>query len=106
LATWPQLRPDLPADGIVFVLNHQTNTHPLDRDAAPYRRPEFVTSLPFPVITTRELFDWWRLGEHAAVRAAVFGSGERAAPAAQLPTSDQPDADTPKRRRLLGRPRR
>jgi hypothetical protein len=47
LGTWPQLRPDLPADGIVFVLNHQTNTHPLDRDAVPYRRPEFVTSLTF-----------------------------------------------------------
>lgn len=74
LSTWPQLRPDLPVDGIVLVLNHQTKTHPLDRDAEPYRRPEFVESLQFPVVTTRQLFYWWRAGDHETLRVAVMGT--------------------------------
>jgi hypothetical protein len=80
LATWPRLRPDLPVEGVVLVLNHQTNTHPLDRDPAPYRRPEFVSSLQMPIFTTRQLFDWWRSGEHEAIRAAIFGRHANATP--------------------------
>jgi hypothetical protein len=79
LATWPKLRPELPVDGVVLVLNHQANTHPLDRDAAPYRRPEFVASLTFPVLSTLQLFNWWRTGNHEAPRAALFGPMDGAA---------------------------
>jgi hypothetical protein len=102
LATWPRLRPDLPADDVVLVLNHQTNTHPLDRDAAPYRRPEFVASLPFSVLTTRQLFDWWRSGDHPAVRAAVFGTAAHVATSGRPSTGDQSPLSR-KRRRLFDR---
>ena len=88
LSTWPQLRASLPVDGVVLVLNHQTKTHPLDREGQPYRRPEFVASLEFAVLTTRQLFDWWRAGDHDAVRAAVMGTPHRDTPVANMaPTS-------------------
>jgi hypothetical protein len=73
LATWPELRTDLPVTGVVLVINHQTKTHPLDR-TAPYTRPEFVASLSVPVLTTRQLFDWWRVGAFAQLRSAVIGN--------------------------------
>jgi hypothetical protein len=73
LATWPHLRPDLPAEGVVLVLNHQTNTHPLDRTPQPFTRPEFVAALTSPVLTTRQLFDWWRVGDFSRIRSALFG---------------------------------
>lgn len=74
LATWPALRPELPVEGIVLVLNHQTRLNPLDRPNEPYARPEFVQSLKIPVITTRRLFDWWQAGDAAEIVAAVFGA--------------------------------
>jgi hypothetical protein len=74
LATWPALRPELPVEGIVLVLNHQTRLNPLDRPNEPYTRPEFVQSLKIPVITTRRLFDWWRAGDAAEIVEAVFGA--------------------------------
>jgi hypothetical protein len=48
-ATWPALRPELPVEGVVLVLNHQTRLHPLDRAEEPYTRPEFVQSLKIMV---------------------------------------------------------
>lgn len=72
LATWPQLRPDIAVSGVVLVLNHQTKTHPLDRSAAPYSRAEFIASLSFPVVTTMQLFEWWRQDDRSAIRSAFF----------------------------------
>jgi hypothetical protein len=74
LATWPALRPDLPVEGVVLVVNHQTRLHPFDRPDEPYSRPEFVQSLKVPVITTRRMFDWWRAGNAPAILAATFGA--------------------------------
>jgi hypothetical protein len=79
----------------VLVLNHQTNTHPLDRQAAPYSRREFFDALTFPILTTRQLFDWWRADDHEAVRVAVFGAASAKAaaqkkdPSAELPHQPQ-----------------
>lgn len=72
LATWPQLRPDIAVTDVVLVINHQTRTHPLDRSPAPYARREFVASVQFPVLSSMQLFDWWRTEKHDAVRAALF----------------------------------
>jgi hypothetical protein len=66
--TWPGAY----LDGVVLVLNHQTNIHPLDRDSAPYRRREFLEALTFPVLTIRQLYDWWRTHDHGAIGLA-FG---------------------------------
>lgn len=88
LGTWPELRADLPVDDVVLVLNHQSKTHPLDRDAEPYRRPEFVASLAFPVVTTRQLFDWWRNGDHETVRTTVLGIRPDAPPTDPPPPND------------------
>jgi hypothetical protein len=73
-ATWPALRPELPVEGVVLVLNHQTRLHPLDRVDEPYTRPEFVQSLKISVITTRRLFDYWRARDAAGIFEAVFGA--------------------------------
>jgi hypothetical protein len=39
----------------------------------PYQRPEFVSSLQFPVIAAMYLFDWWRTNDMAAVVDAITG---------------------------------
>ena len=72
LATWPELCPDLAVEGVTLVINYQIRTHPLDRWPQPYVRSEFVATLTFPVISTLELFDFWRLGDHSAIRSAIF----------------------------------
>lgn len=72
LRTWPQLRPNLPLDGAALVVNHQTRLPPGDRLRSVYDRPEFAESLEFPVISTVQLYDWWRRGDHGAIRDA-FG---------------------------------
>jgi hypothetical protein len=73
LATWPQLRPDEPVDGGLLVVNHQHKLHPWERAPRVYTRPQFVAALTVPVLSTVELFDWWRLGDWSAIRAAVLG---------------------------------
>lgn len=72
LQTWPNLRPVVSVEGVVLVLNYQTKTHPLDRWQSPYQRREFLTSLAIPVVSSRQLFDWWRLGDFKALRDALF----------------------------------
>jgi hypothetical protein len=74
LRTWPALRPNDPVDGIVLVLNHQTRIHPDDRQPEPYARREFLQSLTMPVIPTRRLFDWWRVGDEPAIVTSIFGT--------------------------------
>ena len=72
LDTWPQLRPDIQVEGITLIVNHQTNTHPLNRSAVVYSRPEFVQSLTMPVVTTLELSNAWRHTDFEAIRDAIF----------------------------------
>lgn len=103
LDTWPQLRPDEPVTGGVLVVNHQHKRHPSERTARVYSRPEFVDGLTVPVISTIELFNWWRTSDSAAIRNAALGAEQTttdtalAAPTA--PTPAVPTAPSPRRRR-------
>lgn len=111
LRTWPQLRPADPVDGGVLVVNHQHRTEPGERSASVYARPEFVAALTVLVLSTRQLFDWWRASDWAAIRQAVFGDTDIAAEAedTEQPPSPPPasaqteDPDPRPRRRLFGR---
>jgi len=73
LRTWPQLRPGEPVDGGVLIINHQHRLDPALRSPQVYSRPEFVDSLTTPVISTRALFDWWRVADWPVIREAVLG---------------------------------
>ncbi|MCX4460326.1 hypothetical protein OG585_52225 (plasmid) [Streptomyces sp. NBC_01340] len=76
LETWPRLRPDEPVSDGVLIVNHQHKLHPSESTMAVYSRPEFVAaldSLPVTVISTVELFNWWRADDWTAIRMAVLG---------------------------------
>jgi hypothetical protein len=102
LDTWPQLRPDEPVGGGVLLVNHQHRLHPAERTARVYSRPEFVAALTMPVISTVELFNWWRTSDWPAIRTAVLGAeSPRTVPRPTAPASPTPAAPTapPPRRR-------
>ena len=74
LETWPQLRPAEPASGGILIVNHQHRLHPSERAADVYSRPEFMSSLSVTVLSTMELFQWWRAADWTAIRTAVLGA--------------------------------
>jgi hypothetical protein len=76
LATWPSLRPGDPIHGAALVVNHQHRLPPHERSTEVYTRPEFVSSLQFPVISTMTLFNWWRAEDWTSIRAALLGGAE------------------------------
>lgn len=99
LDTWPQLRPDEPVTGGVLVVNHQHKLHPSERSAHVYSRPEFVAALPVTVVSTVELFHWWRAADWTAIRTAVLGAGPSpaAATAASVEAAAGPALSPPSR---------
>ena len=112
LRTWPQLRPGDPVDEGVLVVNHQYRMEPDERSASVYARPEFLAALTIPVLSTRQLFDWWRSSDWAAIREAVLGdtsSGGREAtgrgptPSTTPSATGTEDAEPRMRRRRFGR---
>ncbi|MFD4764195.1 hypothetical protein ACFWOJ_36870 [Streptomyces sp. NPDC058439] len=68
-----------------MIVNHQHRLDPAERPVEVYQR-RVVDALPFPVITSGDLFRWWRTQDWAAVQAAVLGQahsgGERDEPPA------------------------
>ncbi|GGM23016.1 hypothetical protein GCM10007977_025260 [Dactylosporangium sucinum] len=107
LDTWPQLRPDLPVTGGVLVVNHQHKLPPAERPAQVYTRPEFVASLPVTVLSSMELFGWWRAGDWPAIRSAILGAEPTAAPVPpQSPTASHPGQAPPDPSRSWWRRRR
>ena len=104
LGTWPNLRPDLPLDGGVLIVNHQHKLPPQERTATVYNHKPFTDSLSFPVISTRDIFEWWRTGDWAAVRDAVLGPIQ-ADPAANPPDAS-PGSGTSPSKEQSGRPGR
>lgn len=88
LDTWPQLRPDEPVTGGVLVVNHQHKLHPSERAAHVYSRPEFVAALSVTVVSTLELFRWWRAADWTAIRTAVLGTDPRPATTPAAPVED------------------
>lgn len=88
LTTWPELRADHPVAGAALIVNHQHSRLPHERDTEVYRRKEFVATLPFPVLASRRLFDWWRASDWDALRRAILGA------AGQASGPDAPEART------------
>jgi hypothetical protein len=73
LATWPELQPQIPVEGITMVVNHQIRTHPIERSPEVYSRIEFVRALAdIRVVSCVELHNLWRAGNFEAMRERVF----------------------------------
>lgn len=73
LSTWPSLKPDVPLDGGLLVVNHRTRLPPEQRPAEVYPRGPFADSLEVPVVGSLQLLHWWRQEDWEAIRQAVFG---------------------------------
>ncbi|QFZ22746.1 hypothetical protein [Saccharothrix syringae] len=73
LDTWAVVSPGQPVEGGTLVVNHDLRVPPSQRTRPVYRRREFVASLTLPVISTLDLYDWWRAGNWDAIRTAVWG---------------------------------
>jgi hypothetical protein len=69
--TWPQLRPGEPVDGAVLVVNHERRRDPRTRSTAVYARPEFVASLDILILSSMQLFHWWRAEGWESIRRAL-----------------------------------
>jgi hypothetical protein len=94
LDTWRELQPQRPVGGGALIINHQHKLHPDQRSQRVYERREFVNTLTVPVIATRDLFDWWKESDWAAIQHAVL---DTALPANELttPTRTTDQATTP-----------
>ena len=95
LAIWPQLQPEQPVTGGVLVVNHQHRQHPTERTAQVYSRPEFVAALPVTVVSTVELFGWWRTENRTAIRNVMLGTEASQRTVAKPPTEGAEDPPTP-----------
>lgn len=79
LDTWPQLRPQQPVAGGVLIVNHQHKLGPSERSREVYTRRGFVDALQVTVLSARQLFDWWREEDWAAIRGhGVIPAGNSA----------------------------
>ena len=75
ISTWPTLQPpQQPLTHSALIVNHQYRRAPRERPGQVYARAEFVSSLPFPVISARQLFDWWRTSDWPAITSAISAS--------------------------------
>ncbi|OFV75256.1 hypothetical protein RERY_41040 [Rhodococcus erythropolis] len=73
LATWAGEHPSESVSGGTLIVNHERKADPSDRSRQVYARPEFVNSLDVRVVSTLDLFDWWKLSDWSAIRVAVLG---------------------------------
>jgi hypothetical protein len=89
LQTWPAMRPSEPVSGGVLVVNHQHKLDPAERSAEVFSRPEFVATLTVTVLSSRQVFDWWRASDWESIRGAVMGR------AAHRATTAAPDEAVP-----------
>lgn len=70
LDAWPRVRPGQPVTTGMLIVNHQYRKPPRERAERVYGRAEIA---PFPVLSTRQLFDWWRGSDWDAVHTAILG---------------------------------
>ena len=99
LTTWPQLRPGEPVTGGVLVVNHQHGQHPAQRTPRVYSRPEFVAALRVTVVSTLQLFHWWRDENWNTIRASILGTADSTAHAEAPAAADSVAAAPPSRPR-------
>jgi hypothetical protein len=71
LRTWPPPGWE-PVEGGVLIVNDQHRLPPSERREAVYDRPEFLRTLPAPVVSTRQLFEWWRSAAWDRIRDSIF----------------------------------
>jgi hypothetical protein len=88
--TWPQLRPGQPVTCAALIVNHQHKLDPANRTQDVYQRREFIETLAFPALATRDIFEWWRDKDWTAVRTGVLGSASASA-------GDAPQTSPPRR---------
>jgi hypothetical protein len=74
LDTWDALCLNQPVEGGALIVNHELRLPPPQRTRQVYRRREFIASLTLPVLSTLDLFDWWRTQNWDAIRTAVAGN--------------------------------
>ncbi|MEU1548965.1 hypothetical protein [Nocardia sp. NPDC005745] len=74
LDTWRAARPDEPVTGGTLIVNHEYRAEPDQRNRQVYRRPEFIAGLTVHVVSTLDLFQWWKAANWAAIRSAVLGT--------------------------------
>lgn len=81
ISTWPTLRPaQQPLTHSALIVNHEYRQPPGERSGQVYARAEFVSSLTFPVLSARQLFDWWRASDWPAIRNAILASSPQSPP--------------------------
>lgn len=105
ISTWPTLQPaQHPLTHAALVVSHQCRQPPRERSIQVYTRPEFVSALPFPVISAQQLFDWWRAADWPAIRNAIVAPLPQEPPDSAPtpgPQSHDGSARDPRRSRLL-----
>ncbi|MDH6435944.1 hypothetical protein M2158_004484 [Streptomyces sp. SAI-144] len=73
LETWPALRLGQPVTCAALIVNHQHRLAPAERTGEVFQRRARLNTLPFPVLATGDLYQWWRAQDWSAVQAAVLG---------------------------------
>ncbi|NGY65093.1 hypothetical protein G7043_39895 [Lentzea sp. NEAU-D13] len=80
LDTWRSAKPDLPVEGGTLIVNHQRRRQPEERERTIYNRPELVKANTVRVVSTLDLFDWWKDSNWSAIQQAVLGCPVAAPP--------------------------
>jgi hypothetical protein len=105
ISTWPNLQPaQEPLTHAALIVSHQCRQPPRERSSDVYTRTEFVSAIPFPVISAVQLLDWWRASDWPAIRNALLTSAPQNAPddaPAPGQQSDTISGGKPARGRLL-----
>ena len=100
ISTWPSLQPaQQPLTHAALVVSHQCRRPPRERSSHVYTRAEFVSALPFPVISARQLFDWWSAADWHAIRNALAASVPQDPPDSAPAPGPQPQHDSARDRR-------
>lgn len=73
LNTWRSANPELPVEGGTLIVNHQRRRQPEERSRTVYSRPELVRANTVRVVSTLDLFDWWKESNWPAIQQAVLG---------------------------------
>lgn len=82
-----------------MIVNHQYRLPPGERSDAVYDRLDFLRNLTAPVISTQQLYDWWRSAAWDQIRDAIFPWAAATATVEAPAVADPASAETPRRSR-------